>query len=349
MRIVYALSGAESDIECRIAERVMRGLCHRYDFELIAPRDSKLLEGLSDTRVKLTPMPLSCDGTGVMRDILIYRRCFQRNKPSILHLQGSRAARIAAALSGVRRLITVAPMGRKLGAWPSLYNNTTAMTISRSAATTSELILMGVPKEKIIDMPYGVDNVARTGDGCKNNRLLMSFLSDAAEPPVFLSAVARALGSARFETVVAVAEGVRECVLRYAALLGISAYVRVVGESEGREYYSRCRYFVYPSAPVERVPTPLLCAMSVGCAVIAPASRICREVVTDGECGLIYNAADSFALSESILRLISDEALAARLGAAARERWQKCFSTERMLCAYDSLYSSLFKEGGAKG
>lgn len=342
MRIVHAMSGLGNDIESEAVERVLRSLSNKYDFEVIAPEGNSLLGRLSGTRVKLTPMNLSLSPCISLYDVMAYRRYFKRCAPYMLHSHNAPSARLGAMLSGVRRLVSPITDLAGLGSLGrGLYNATTTITISPSASLTKRLISFGVSEDRIVNLPYGIDREPTTGAGVTSEKIVLSVVTDRAECPVLLSGVARALREYAFSVVVIAERELWPTIFRFAALMGIHTHTRVVEPHLSRKYYSICRFFVYPSASEMKIPTPVTTAMSAGVAVIVPSTPICRDMVSDGVCGLVYNSEDGFALSECISRLIADDSLAARLGGAARERWQKHFSTECMVAAYDNLYTTL--------
>ena len=70
----------------------------------------------------------------------------------------------------------------------------------------------------------------------------------------------------------------------------------------------------------EGMPRSLLEAMATGLPVAATDIRGCREEVVDGETGLLVPPRDHYALGEAMLRILSDEDLAVRMGRAGRQR-----------------------------
>jgi glycosyltransferase involved in cell wall biosynthesis len=89
--------------------------------------------------------------------------------------------------------------------------------------------------------------------------------------------------------------------------------------------YSGARAFVYPSL-YEGFGLPVLEAMRCGTPVIASDSTSLPEVV--GDAGLLVAPTDAAALSDALLRLATDDALAADLARRGRER-SALFSWER--------------------
>jgi len=72
------------------------------------------------------------------------------------------------------------------------------------------------------------------------------------------------------------------------------------------------------------------------------------EMISDGETGLLVPVEDPATLAEAIARLIEDEALRQRLGAAARQRFDQMFDVGRMTAAFAADYDALVR-GGAGG
>jgi alpha-maltose-1-phosphate synthase len=68
------------------------------------------------------------------------------------------------------------------------------------------------------------------------------------------------------------------------------------------------------------------------------------ELIEDGNSGLLVPRGDPAALAGAIARLLADPALAARLGAAARERVRTRFapdaSLERLLALYAAVQAA---------
>jgi glycosyltransferase involved in cell wall biosynthesis len=98
--------------------------------------------------------------------------------------------------------------------------------------------------------------------------------------------------------------------------------------------------FVLPSL-WEGLPLVLIEAASLGKPIVATDIGGTREIIADGETGLLVPPADPDALAGAVNRLLSDRALAARLAANAKSTIPPRFTLGRMVREYSEIYSSL--------
>jgi glycosyltransferase involved in cell wall biosynthesis len=102
--------------------------------------------------------------------------------------------------------------------------------------------------------------------------------------------------------------------------------------------------FVLPSLS-EGISNSLLEAMSAGKAVIATAVDGNLEVVTDGETGFLVPPKDSQALSDAVIKVLSDKPLAKKLGEAGKKRVLTEFHLNKMISKMQNLYQELIENG----
>ncbi|MGH2355436.1 MAG: glycosyltransferase family 4 protein [Chloroflexota bacterium] len=95
--------------------------------------------------------------------------------------------------------------------------------------------------------------------------------------------------------------------------------------------------FVMPSL-YEGGPYTVLEAMAMAKPVVATPVGLVPDVITDGATGYLAPVADSAALADAVLRLLSDDALAGRLGRAGREVVAARFSLDAMVDGVADLY-----------
>lgn len=98
--------------------------------------------------------------------------------------------------------------------------------------------------------------------------------------------------------------------------------------------------FVLPSHR-EGMPRSIIEAMASGKPVIATNIRGCREEVVHDVTGLLVPVGDSEALSQAMVRILSDPELARQMGDAGRQRAEALFDEQdvldRQVCIYQQL------------
>jgi hypothetical protein len=110
----------------------------------------------------------------------------------------------------------------------------------------------------------------------------------------------------------------------------------VVSHSEVAVTMGQARAFVQHSMRTsygdsEGTPVAVLEAGASGIPVVATRHAGIKDVVVDGETGLLVDEGDVEGMAECMLRLAEDSALAATLGKAARERISAEFSMDRSI------------------
>jgi glycosyltransferase involved in cell wall biosynthesis len=130
----------------------------------------------------------------------------------------------------------------------------------------------------------------------------------------------------------------RQSLSNLAADLGVSAAVHFLGlRADVGRLLSAADVFVFPTL-WEGMPNALLEAMAAGIPVAASSIPETREILKDGENGLLFTVEDAQAAAEAIQRLLGDRALRERLGKAGREYVVAHFSIEQMVSAYAVLF-----------
>jgi glycosyltransferase involved in cell wall biosynthesis len=133
--------------------------------------------------------------------------------------------------------------------------------------------------------------------------------------------------------------------------LGLAPVVRCVtgiSDEELARNYARAQVAVVPSL-YEGFSLPAIEAMACGVALVATTGGALPEVVgTDGDTGLLVPPDDPGALAAAIGRLLDDDQLRARLGAAGRERVLGRFTWQVTAAGTAEQYRALLN-GGATG
>ncbi len=133
----------------------------------------------------------------------------------------------------------------------------------------------------------------------------------------------------------------RSALEQHARRLGLEERVRFAGwidEPAKRRVIERSRCVVLPSLS-EGLPVCVLEAMAFSKPVVASRIGGIPEIVEDGRTGMLVPPADSRALAEAIHALLSDAALAERMGQAGRQRLQQHFSAGQTIERMEELYA----------
>lgn len=119
------------------------------------------------------------------------------------------------------------------------------------------------------------------------------------------------------------------------------AHVRSGGWLAGAELaaaYGLADVVAVPSICLDCFPTVNLEAMAAGKPVVATCYGGSPEAVADGETGYIVNPFDTAALADRLERLLRDDDLRVRMGAAARRRITDRFTLDQQVQAMLHLY-----------
>ncbi|MFP5378749.1 MAG: glycosyltransferase [Vicinamibacteria bacterium] len=129
--------------------------------------------------------------------------------------------------------------------------------------------------------------------------------------------------------------------------LGVSGETTLTGAFPHREVGGHLRAMhVYVQASAhEGLPNALLEAASLGVPIVATSVGGMREVIADGESGLLVPHGDPAALASAVGRVLADDALAARLSAGGR-RLAARLSPERERDEWLGLYARMLSAQG---
>jgi glycosyltransferase involved in cell wall biosynthesis len=114
-------------------------------------------------------------------------------------------------------------------------------------------------------------------------------------------------------------------------------------QDDMRRVLSAAHVVVLPSYR-EGLPKVLLEAAACARPIVATDVPGCREVVRDGDNGILVPPKDSHALAAAIAKLVQEPALRARMGAQGRALVVKEFSVERIAGETLGLYRELLRQ-----
>jgi glycosyltransferase involved in cell wall biosynthesis len=226
--------------------------------------------------------------------------------------------------------------------------------IANSRAAFDRLRLEGVSARRITVIPNGVDvdrfsassdAAADTGDaGSSRPRrrvLMVANLRRGKGHDTLIDAVPSVLRRFPDATFTLAGGGPEKTRLTsHAATRGVADALSWLGHRDDVETLAAAAdIFVLPSRS-EAFPNALLEAMAAGLPAIATSVGGIPEIIDDGRTGLLVRRDDPAELADALCRLMSDERLAAVLGAAARERIRASYSFERMTAQFEALYAA---------
>ena len=128
--------------------------------------------------------------------------------------------------------------------------------------------------------------------------------------------------------------------------LNLQSHVRLIGVISGEtkvNVFKSADCFVLPSH-AEGLPMAMLEAMSYGLPVISTKVGSVPEVITDGVEGYLIEPGDIESLADRIFRLGQDVALRKRMGKAARERIERCYSLDVVVKRLIQVYEEILED-----
>jgi glycosyltransferase involved in cell wall biosynthesis len=189
----------------------------------------------------------------------------------------------------------------------------------------------GVPAERISVLPNPTPPVPPLPPRAPHERPLLAFAGRMTAPKalgVALEAIARV---PEVDLELAGDGDERAALEAQAHALGLDGRVRFLGPLPREEVLALLRRAdaALLSSAWENFPHTLVEALAVGTPAIATDVGGVREIVTDGENGLLVAPGDPAALADEIRRFLGDEPLRTRLAAAAAPSAER-FSAERI-------------------
>jgi glycosyltransferase involved in cell wall biosynthesis len=148
---------------------------------------------------------------------------------------------------------------------------------------------------------------------------------------------------------VLVGEGeLRPTLERMIADLHVGDIVRLHGrELDARRLYGAFDIYAHASES-EGGPNAAIEAAAAGRPIVATGAGGTREVVIDGEGGLLVAINDEAAFSAALMRMLSDGEMRKTFGAAARDRAERLFSAEQFVADTAALYEEMAESKGIR-
>lgn len=327
---------------------------------LFCPPGSRSEQAARERGIDVEAVPMRAD-----LDLAAVRRLaagFGRRAPDLVHLHTSRATwlgGLAARWRGLPAVTTRRQDKRVKRGWRTrlIYGSLVERAVAISPAVRRRLEEGGVAPDSLSTISSSVDPAALTPsrpreqtreslgvEGDAPLLLVLAALVRRKGVDVLLAALERA--DDRCVLVVAGDGEERAALERDAGRRGLAERVRFLGHREDKaDLLAACDLFVLPSR-LEGLGVAALEAMSAGRPVVASAVGGLGEAVVDGETGRLVPPEDPKRLAAALDELIADPDLAARMGAAGRERIAGRYDATGMVEAYEELYREVLAGGG---
>jgi len=288
---------------------------------------------------------------------------FRRNRPALVYLVNGLTANldgvIAAALCGVpiicheKGFRRVWPVERIMSRW-----------VDRAICMTDDIAAhyraRGVRAHQFLTIPDGIDPTRFTTGGGERVRDELGIAHDAPVvgivghiqewkgQAIVVEAVARA--RRRIPDIrCLVVGGVHRAGADYAARLreliaheGLEQNVLLIGaRRDVAACMSAMDVVLHASVTPEPFGRVLIEAMATGRPLIAPSEGGPRQIVVDGETGLLVPPRDPTALADAIVALLSAPARRIAMGAAARARVETIFDIRHQVRAVETVITDV--------
>ena len=208
------------------------------------------------------------------------------------------------------------------------------------------LLEMGMPADRTIAIPNGI-RLAPFADAQQHpvaqripGIVMVARLSKQKDHATLIRAVARLRDRGIVVPVLFAGGGKsrhRAPLEKLVQLLGVQEQVRFLGVARNVPELLMTHRVAALATHWEGMPLALIEGMAAGCAVVGSAVPGVREVIEDGVDGRLVAEHDDAAMADVLATLLTNDAEAARLGAAARASAQEKYGRELMHARYEAL------------
>jgi len=219
--------------------------------------------------------------------------------------------------------------------------------VATTAAVEVALIRAGVDPGRIVRIPNGVELPDEPSTGRVTKRvtafLYMGRLSanTGRDVPALVRAFDRlATTHPDVELAIVGGGGLLEETRRLAGTCAARDRIHLPGFDRPGKWFAWADCFVLPSRR-EGLSNALLEAMAAGLPCIANDIPPNREVLDDGQAGVLVPVEDCDALEAAMREMAEDDGMARRFALKAKERAERCYSIRAVADRYAQLYESL--------
>lgn len=329
-------------------------------------REGPLLERLKGTPVEIVEVKMGggIDSPAGLLRIVKLARFLRKQRFQILHAHDLWSNMIGMPAALLARTPVTITSQRDLShdAWYGTYRRRVLRFLQRRSSvvlTNAKAIRDGLieqdhlPPDKVCVVYNGVDldrfhvsaDREKMFPGSAGNKLIVlvgNMITDVKGHPVLISAAKEIVKVHPRTQFVLVGEGSKRSEFEQRVKdLGLEANFLFLGRrSDVPAILACCDIAVLPSL-AEGLPNAVLEYLAAGLPVVATALGGNLEIIQDGTTGLLVPPQDSQALAAALIKVLSDDAFAARISEAGNDYVKQNFSFERLVADVEQLYSKL--------
>jgi glycosyltransferase involved in cell wall biosynthesis len=317
------------------------------------PFESALLEaGVTVVRI---PRPRARVGR-LVRSATALARVLRRERPHVVHAHNPAAGAVAALARILALQPRLAIVTTYHGVPPDKFGRASRtlafssdVVVGVGSAVTSALRAAGVAEERSATIYNAVEAAPARGReevrrefGAEDAELVVTVGRYMPEKNQALLLDALAILAPRRPRLRALVVGygpLEDDLRNQVETLGLGAVCEITGERHDVYDLMGAADCFALSSDWEALPLVVIEAMTLGCPVVSTDLLGVRDLVTDGENGLLMPVGEPAALAAGIERVLDDPALAQRLSAAARDTVRERCSMKVMVSSYEELYA----------
>jgi glycosyltransferase involved in cell wall biosynthesis len=331
-------------------------------------REGPLLERLENTPVEIVEVNLGggIDSLSGLLRIAKLAQFLRRQRIQILHAHDlwSNIVGMPAAMLARTPVTITSQRDLSHDAWYGTYRRRVLRFFQRRSSlvlTNAKAIREGLieqdhlPPDKVCVVYNGVDldrfgapsNRSQLFPGSEGNKLIVlvgNMITDVKGHSVLIAAAPEVVKAYPKTQFVLVGEGTKRSDFeKQVQDLGLQPNFLFLGRrSDVPAILACCDIAVLPSL-AEGLPNAVLEYLAAGLPVVATALGGNLEIIQDGKTGLLVPSQDPQALAAALIRLLSGEELATRIGRSGHDYVKQNFSFERLVVEMDQLYGKLLK------
>ncbi len=344
----------------------------RFTYGVILPKDSEAERKLARFPITVIALELQTRSFAPS-DLWKIGRAIAAFSPDIIQTHGAFSARLAGFLTAPRAflLCTKHCVFASARSRHPLFARVLSLSLrpfthlSLATAKCAEKMLLreGCRSESVLTIPNGAlpqkqpseeERCARRQTlGFSDDSLILGFCGrlEKEKNPRFLLSLARALAEKGVPfRILVIGDGTqRKTLNKQCKRMRLEEFFRFVGyQSDPSPYLSLCDVQINCSLLSETSSLSLSEGFSLGVPALASSLPGNREMIRNGENGLIYPKGNARACASLLARLASDRTLLKNLSRGAQKSYRQRFSSALMAKRYECLYRALMRHSSKK-